>query len=263
MGVYDPHHVFDKYSAMRFEATWISWNAYSKESKRWLSNLRATVSQGRIPVLNIEPWPVAAISGEKNLLPSIAAGKYDQLITKIATDIKPLGTVYVRWGAEMEFTKQFPWARKPAQDYIAAYRHFVELFRQTAPESVMIWSPVGNKECRAYYPGNDVVDYVGFSVYEAPVASAKWFGHAMSFAQWMDIKYQNVQCFNKQILIPELGVEGTPAFQRAWLQAAFATIPSHLLLTGIIYYESQDFHSWKDLGLKGAPVWTVDPALFK
>src|SRR5262249_39906049 len=169
---------------------------------------------------------------------------------------------YIRWGAEMEFTDDYPWARKPASDYIEAFRHFAIAFKQGCPTARMLWSPVGNEGCQAYYPGDDVVDYAGLSIYELPVSSARWFGRPMSFVDWMQDKYPRIAQYNKPIIIVELGVSDAPENQKVWLANAFAVVPDYPLIKALIYFNTQDTHSWKRWGANGAPNWSINPALF-
>jgi endoglucanase len=89
----------------------------------------------------------------------------------------------------MDCVSDKPWAIKPAADFIAAFRQFVTNFKRTSRTSFIVWSPVGNEGCEQYYPGDDVVDYTGYSLYELPAASINWFGREQSFADWMDQKY--------------------------------------------------------------------------
>ena len=270
LGVYDIPRTFDTLHTVSFEETWCFWDKYNEalknhhHSSRLLPQLKAMTARGRTPLITIEPWPVSSIGTAEHLLPDIIAGKYDVLIKALARDVNALGTPsYIRWGPEMEFVHEYPWACKPPADYVAAYRHFVTLFKKIAPKSVMIWSPVGNDGLQPYYPGDDVVDYVGFSLYEVPAASTSWFGHPMSFDEWMQNKYPRLSQFNKPLIIAELGVADDPQKQKEWLLSAFGATVNYPLLQALVYFNAQDLHSWEKWGAKGAPNWTIDPAIFK
>jgi len=260
-GVYDPIHTFDNIHTMTFEEVWCFWDKYN--AGQLLPKLKVIKARGRTPIISIEPWPVSSIGNANTLLPDIISGKYDSLIWKLAKEINALGSpAIIRWGAEMEFVREYPWACKRASDYIAAFRHFADTFKETAPTSLMLWSPVGNIGCEQYYPGDDVVDYAAYSLYELPASSTIWFGHPMSFAQWMDDKYPRVAQFYKPIIIAELGVFDTPEKQKAWLQAGFAAAANYPLLKALVYFNAQDIHSWAKWGAKGAPNWAIDPNIF-
>jgi endoglucanase len=126
----------------------------------------------------------------------------------------------------------------------------------------MVWCPVGNSGCERYYPGADVVDYTGYSLYELPAASTTWFGRGQSFAKWMNQKYPRFVGFNKPIIIAELGVCGTPAKQKVWMQEAFATVKNYTLVKVLVCFNAQDPVSWKQWGGAGAPNWAINPAIF-
>jgi endoglucanase len=270
LGVYDIPRTFDTLRTVSFEETWCFWDKYNdtRKNHRGSTSLRAElnamVAKGRTPVVTIEPWPVTSIGTADSLLPDIVAGKYDLLIKALAKDVNTVGApCYIRWAPEMECGNEYPWARKLPSDYVAAYRHFVTHFRKIAPKSVMIWSPVGNDGLQPYYPGDDVVDYVGFSLYEVPAASTTWFGHPMSFDGWMQNKYPRLAQFSKPLIIAELGVADTPEKQNEWLLNAFGATVNYPLLQVLVYFNAQDLHSWEKWGAKGAPNWTIDPAIFR
>ena len=73
--------------------------------------------------------------------------------------------VLIRWGHEMELGGSYPWAANHPVLYRAAFRHVVELFRAEGVENARwVWSPAGDPGAAAYFPGHDVVDYVGITV---------------------------------------------------------------------------------------------------
>ena len=80
----------------------------------------------------------------------------------------------VRFGAEMDFELNglHPWSNHPEGEYIAAWRHIRDLFaREGATNALFLWSPGGVTtpdgvfQSDRWYPGDDVVDLVGFSAY--------------------------------------------------------------------------------------------------
>ena len=179
-------------------------------------SIKGAIAKGRIPLLTIEPWDIATIGTRDHLLHDIAVGGYDRITAAIAQEIDSLNyPVFIRRGHEMECVPTYPWSEKPAEDYIDPFREFAILFKKISPTSQIIWSPVGNNNCEKYYPGNDLVDYAGLTVFELPAASIGWFGHAMSFADWMNDKYPRVAQFNKPIIIADIGIADTPKNQAA------------------------------------------------
>jgi cellulose synthase (UDP-forming) len=260
LGVFDFHHKFDKVP-LTYEQIWVFWN----DPGDIKAQLRAVDKKDRIPVLSIDCYSIKAIGTDDSLLQDIVAGHYDAIIIKMAKDVSAFGdTTLIRWGPEMDLTNapSKPWSGKSPEAFIAAYRHFVILFREYAPASYQIWSPVGNWGCEKYYPGDDVVDFTGYSLYELPVASKLWFGHERSFSEWMNEKYPAFAEIGKPIIIAELGIFGRSERQSAWMKEAFASLWRYPLVQAILYYNSRDVVSWKKWGAKGAPSWFIDPAVF-
>lgn len=82
----------------------------------------------------------------------------------------------VRWNHEMNGS-WYPWGQQPAL-YKRKFREFAEIMRQFAPQVAMAWTPnqgdgypwggsyIGGSDPYAeFYPGDDVVDWVGYSYY--------------------------------------------------------------------------------------------------
>ena len=262
LGVYDPNQAFDSAANIRYEQIWADWSRDSAASV--LVRLQAITAKGRTPILSIDPYAISKIGKEKSLLGDVAAGKYDSVIRDYAAGVKGAGsTIIVRWGPEMERDIDKPWSHRPTADYIAAYRHFVTTFRVVAPGTPMVWSPVGNKGCETYYPGDDYVDFVGFSIYEYPKCTTQWYGAPRSFADWMNEKYPPLAKFSKPVIIAELGVFDSPAQQSAWVTAAFSSLDQFPLVTTVVYYDAKDPVNWGKF-VRGAiaPDWQMSPSAF-
>ena len=253
LGVYDIVGSFRKVPTIAYEHVWYRWDRPIDLSAR----LNVVTARDRNPLLTVEPY------GPGNLLGDIAAGGYDSLITDIAQQVAALKTtVIVRFAPEMDHVSRVPWSLKEPSAYIAAYRHFVTKFRSIAPNSRQCWSPVGDKGLEVYYPGDDVVDYTGFSIYEIPECSTTWVGHPQSFADWMNDKYPLLARFGKPIILTEVGVVSTTD-QKAWIRSAFASIGSYPLVKVFVYYNATDPVSWARWGGPKKPSWVINPALFK
>jgi beta-mannanase len=145
----------------------------------------------------------------------------------------------MRWGHEMDLSGLYPWAANRPDMYRAAYRRVVDLFRSEGATNVRwVWSPAGEPGATAYYPGADVVDYVGLTV----LGDEQWdanFGHArQSLAELLEPRYAEVAGLRKPVLVAELGVSGPPDVQQQWLEAGLADIQSGAfpLLRGLVYF---------------------------
>jgi cellulose synthase (UDP-forming) len=240
---------------MTYEEIWDWWN--TSDTPGWLlPQLQAIRSRHRLPIVTVEPWPISSITKKTaNLLPDIMYGKYDNVIRIVAADIKQYGEpVIVRWGHEME-SGSYPWSRQAAPPFIAAFQHVAAVFKNAAPNIAMMWSPVGDPSCQAYYPGAAVVDYVGLSVYNFPT----YYGYYQSFAQLMNQKYPRVSGFGKPVFAAELGDQITDPNQARWVSAMLAACSNYPLLKALIWFNAKDSSNW---GTDVYPDWEVSPTIF-
>ena len=121
----------------------------------------------------------------------IAQGKFDAYFSEFAETIKNFGTpVLISIDHEMNgtwyaYSQSFPGSNTLARDYKAAWRHIVALFRERGVSNVAwVWAPnvpdVGEVRASEYYPGDDVVDWVGPSFYSGnPIHNLRAF-----YSQW-------------------------------------------------------------------------------
>ena len=260
LGAYDNRHEFDDLRTLKYEMIWCNLDNY-REGKL-LPQLTEITNKGRTPIITIEPYPIPAIGGGETLLSDITAGKYDTIIFAMATEVESLGSVvFVRFAPEMDMDTGKPYTLKPPEIFIPAYQHFVVLFREASPTSLQIWTSVGNHGGEKYYPGDDYVDYTGYSLYEQPDASKMWCGHERSFAQWMDEKYPLFANLGKPVMITELGICGSPGKQKIWMEDAFTAVGNYPLVKALIYFNAQDTVSWRRWGAPGAPNWQISPSI--
>ena len=121
--------------------------------------------------------------------------------------------------------------------YRDAYRHIIDIFRAegvtratwvfhvnlaSSPEAA--WNAPAN-----YYPGDDYIDWVGFSVYGAQTLDEEWEG--LEFSTQLQAYHQHITDISssKPIAVLEFGVtDGHPDGNKsAWLNDAFDTILSN------------------------------------
>ena len=261
LGAYDDQHVFDDLPTLKYQMVWCNLDQYQEGTLR--PKLAEITNRGRTPIVTVEPYPIPAIGGGETLLPDITAGKYDSIILAMAREAEWLDSpVLVRFAPEMDMDTGKPYAQKPPEIFIPAYQHFVLVFREASPTSLLIWSSVGNQGGEMYYPGDDYVDYTGYSLYEQADASKLWCGHERSFAEWMDEKYPAFARLGKPIIITELGIWGPPQKQKSWMKDAFSTVGNYPLVKALIYFNAQDTVSWRKWGAPGAPNWHISPSVF-
>lgn len=194
----------------------------------------------RSVMVTVEPWPAAG-STDTNVLGAVASGADDaqlRQLAQIAAGNKPQ-TIMVRWGHEMELSNLYPWSAQDPTLYKQAFRHVVEIFREEGASNVrFVWSPAGNANALDYYPGSDVVDYVGMTV----LGDADWdAGLGLTPQSFDDIvgpRYALLAPLGKPMIISELGVSGGTDRQVAWLNAAAQSLAHYPQLRAVVYFDA-------------------------
>lgn len=128
-----------------------------------------------IPWLPDDTYPMISWRGTDHA--SILSGEFDSLIERNARQLKRLGRpVLLRWGWEMN-GDWYAWSAAKngnnAAGYVKAWKRIREKFADAKADNVSwVWSPNWNDEPVAswntkakYYPGDDMVDWVGVSGY--------------------------------------------------------------------------------------------------
>src|SRR5688572_6369519 len=78
-GIYDPENKFTGNKQLTLEQIYLSWININEHGLR--EKIRQVISNGRVPVITVEPWNVA--NEETTLLSDISLGKYDSHIDSI------------------------------------------------------------------------------------------------------------------------------------------------------------------------------------
>jgi endoglucanase len=207
------------------------------------ARLAAVGQRDRTPLVTLEPWPLAGSSlREETLLADLAAGRYDTPLAQVAASLRRYdGRIFLRFAHEMELASDvYPWGGGEPAQYVAAYRHVHALLSSEAGDWLRwVWSPAGNANAAAYYPGDDMVDYVGITLLGSAEFDA-WSGSTerRSFRQLLDEKYSRAGAFGKPVLIAELGVSGAPELQDAWLRDMFPVLDAYPGVRGIVYFNA-------------------------
>jgi beta-mannanase len=135
----------------------------------------------------------------------------------------------------------------------------VELFRGEGVTNVRwVWSPAGNSGLEAYYPGDDVVDYIGLTVLEDPIWDEGFGLRPQSFTQLLRPRYERVVPMNKPILVAELGVSDDLERQASWLADAAVAVSDFPEVRAMIYFNDVNAPST----LSTQPDWRVPAQLF-
>lgn len=180
----------------------------------------------------------------------IAAGKYDSSV--VVPEAKRLAAVstpfFIDWDHEMDGRTRSTWGT-PAQ-YVAAYRHIHAVFAANGvTRAVWAWVPTGYsgnwKKVASYYPGNDVVDWIGWDPYNGSVKN--WVSPQVvfsSFYDWLEQGNLGSAAAAKPRMLGEYGSVADPnnAGRRAqWLSQVPAAISALPQLRAVEYWNQSEF----------------------
>jgi len=195
------------------------------------------------------------------VLERVASGRADAELRSMADVIRdnPSRVVLVRWAHEMGLRLLYAWSGTNPPLYVAAYRHVVQVFRsEGATNARWVWSPAGEASALPFYPGDDVVDYVGVTV----LGDAEWDAELgieprQSMADVLRPRYAALSPLGKPMLIAELGVSGRAADQDAWLAAAARDLHEFPDVRVVVYFNAQNApNNWRG----SQPDWRLTDA---
>ena len=190
--------------------------------------LGAIRAVGAVPVVSLELSRWHQPKGD--YLADLASGSYDERLARWAGAARDHGDrILLRFGFEMN-GDWFPWSGKPSA-YRAAYRRARAVFDDAGASNVeWVWSPnvasfpdVPGNDMHLYYPGDDVVDWVGLDGYnfgDHPEDGHRW----QSFPEVFGPAVEDLagRYPGKPIMIAETGsAEGPPGAKASWIREAF------------------------------------------
>jgi beta-mannanase len=195
-------------------------------------------AKGRIPLISWKGMNLA----------DILSGSQDALIRDRARGAAALGfPIFLRWAHEMN-GDWYAWGRQPTA-YVSAWRRIHTIFRQEGATNVAwVWAPSlpqGNWD--AYYPGDDVVDWIGGDSYNWGTcrdASGGWRGFTAMFKDYHD----HYSGKGKPMMLTEVGSAEQGGSKSTWLADARAAIKSLPAYRGWIHQQYSD----------GACNWKID-----
>lgn len=259
VGIYDPDGAFADASRVQIEHVFMPWQNIDLASLDVAD--RYAADRGRTLLLTVEPWswsPLEPVFPDE-LREGLLSGRYDDRIGELCGRIAKLRSpVTVRWAHEMDLKNgRYPWSDWRPSDYVAAYRHFVDLCREKAPDLTFMWSPRGEFDLGLYYPGDDYVDEIGLSVFGYQAYDQVANGHERDLTELLKPSYDRAVKFGKPIYISEFGCAGDVAYMERCNDFSAATLKQFPLLEGVVYYSAVEPGQWP--AVYGKPDWRVVP----
>ena len=248
IGIYDPHGQFSSEPGIAIEHIFIDWNM---KPERTLQGLQSAQVNKRDLMVTLEPFPRPG-QNAGTFIRDLLAGDYDSLLNahcKILSQAS--GRVFLRFAHEMDLRNgRYAWSGMPPRSYVAVYRHAIDLCRNFAPNVISVWSPGGDVRLADYYPGHDVVNMVGLSLFGLQPWEEISYGRSRRFAEALDEKYRRVSAYGKPITLAEFGVCGTPLYRAQWLADAVGPGSKQFpLLQSIIYFNDREPYRWPEAGV--------------
>lgn len=256
-GAYDPHGDFEEQSASRIEHLFLPWEDVDLTTLNIADEYAH--ARGRTLMITIEPWswsPKWRLSSQ-GLLKSILGGERDQNMAAVcSTAAKLKSPLIIRWGQEMDETdNQFSWAHWQGTEFAAAFRRIVKVCREHLKDAKFMWSPKGNEGLEAFYPGDDVVDVIGLSVFGYQKYDQDKTGRDQTFVERLAPGYERVKTYGKPIIVAELGYEGDASYVNGWAENVAKRHAEFPALTAVVYFNDREIYDWPD-GY-GRPDWRV------
>lgn len=217
---------------------------------------------GAAPVISLELW--SWHDSETRCLPLLIDGRYDEALRGWAGAARDEGgRILLRFGFEMN-GDWFSWNGDPAR-YVQAWRHVHQLFDEEGARNVeWLWTPnvtdvpaVPGNARQLYYPGDDVVDWVGLDGYNFGEHHDEYHGW-QSFADVFDgpLAELSRRHPDKPIFIGETGcAPGQPGAKARWMREAWSTLVRHPAVRAVVWFDY-------DKRGEGEPDWSLagDPS---
>lgn len=203
------------------------------------------LSLGRVPLLSIIP---RTRSGTIVRWADVASGAVDDAIRRQATSLAALpGGVILALHHEADIAVGYG----TSAEYVAAYRHYVSVFRSVGASNVVfawILTPHTFKATAdAWYPGDDVVDWIGTDAYNFGACKAGVTGWR-TMQETASAFYQWGSAHGKPLVLAEYGSAADPndpGRRAQWLRETDATFRAWPNLRAVAYFDSVGTCDWR------------------
>ncbi|GEM_PF-6782244 len=186
LGMYDPDAGLDDLADYwrvqdQLGARLRIFSLYQAWGPKSLSNfpdalVRQVWRHGAIPMITWEPWssPFPEFKSDPDLhhdrrvFHAIIQGRFDWYVAAYARRLRRYDRpIFLRYAHEPD-NPGYPWSftgGNTPQEYVAGWRHVVELFRREGASNVkFVWNPWHPEEVSRYFPGTSYVDWIGLTL---------------------------------------------------------------------------------------------------
>ena len=221
----------------------IFWAAFSQNWGRGMeypkSKINAIYRAGAVPLVRFMPRTnfTEGCSDQSFSLEKISAGNFDEALRAWARAAKQDGRMLLIDFAVEANGNWFPWSGvchgNNPQTYKNAYRHIIDIFREEGANNITWFfhfeiNTTLNKAWnfpKAYYPGDEYIDWVGFSAY-GPQNEGEDYWETLSEMITQHSQEVKAVTHNKPLALMEFAVtDKNPNGSKVeWLKDAFETI---------------------------------------
>ncbi len=197
--------------------------------------------------------PMIAWAGTN--LDEILAGRHDALLRNRARAVQRFGKpIFIRWGYEMN-GDWWDWTASRSVDtstkFVSAWRRIHRIFRTAkASNALWVWSPNETafptelwKDPRRYYPGDDVVDWIGMDGYN--------WGSTQSWGGWRNLDdifrpLYDVFAGRKPLMISETASAEHGGDKAAWIDSLSDTLAQRFpAIRALVWFHSNKETDWR------------------
>ena len=214
------------------------------------ATVRADVARGRTPILSVRP---ERRDGTKISWAQVASGEVDADITAQARAVASLGApVFLTFHHEPDIETTFG---TPAE-YVAAWRHYVAVFRggrrhqrriHVDHDALELRVGLRGRGAAAYYPGDDAVDWLGLDAYNwygcSPGKPAAWRPLATVVSPFRTFG----KAHGKPLMLAEYGSAEDPADPQRkaqWLREAATALDGMPEIKAVSYFHTHGNCPW-------------------
>jgi len=215
--------------------------------------MTSVVASGAMPMISWMPDDGSGrVENPQYSLRSIAAGQHDTFIRAFAAASATWGQpYYLRWASEMN-GDWFSWGSgvngNTPQEFVAAWRHVVEVFRTEGASNVRhVWSPnVQCGGCPSYatlFPGDAYVDWIALDGYNWGNVKGEW----RSLASVFGASYEEVTALSaKPFMIAEIA-SADGGDKAAWIrQGLLSDVPALFpRIRAVIWFNENKETDWR------------------
>jgi len=237
-----------------FSQNWFNGIIYPK------THIHAINESGAVPFVRLMPRTdeVQGRGEEHFSMQNIIDGKFDKELTKWAKDAKKDNIpMLVDFAVEMN-GNWFQWSGvfnggaktdgygNPTypdgpERFRDAYRHIIDIFRAQGVKHITWFFHADHgtypneswNKAKNYYPGDEYIDWIGFSMYGVQEVTEPWEG--LAFSTQLEMHYKDIKAIShtKPIALLEFGVtDNHPDVNKSkWLDDAFSTILNNPYIT--------------------------------